>query len=148
MTDHRDDFVPTATRQRSEAVTKWGRVFSRPFLLAVGWFMVGLGMVGVVVPGLPTVPFLLVALWAFSKSSQRFHDWLYTHKRLGPPLRDWREHGVIPFKAKVLAIATMLVSLAWITFGIAENWVLPTVVAACLIPPALFIVTRPGKPKI
>ena len=115
-------------------------------LLIIGWSMVGLGFIGIAVPGLPTVPFLLVALWAFSKSSQRFHDWLYTHPRLGPPLRDWREYGVIPMKAKILAIATMLVSLAWITFGIAEDWVLPAIVAACLIPPAIFILTRPSQP--
>lgn len=139
--------VPVSSA-RAEIASRWGRAFSRPVLLVVGCFMVGLGMVGIVVPGLPTVPFLLLALWAFSKSSQRFHDWLYTHPRLGPPLRDWREHGVIPLKAKILAIATMLVSLAWITFGIADDWVLPLVVAGCLIPPAIFIVTRPGEPRI
>ena len=120
---------------------------ARPFLLAMGWVAVVLGVIGVVVPGLPTTPFLLVALWAFSKSSKRFYDWLYNHPRLGPPLRDWRQQGVIPMKAKVLAIATMTLSLLWIIFGIANDWVLPTIVAACLIPPAIFILTRPSQPK-
>jgi len=130
----------------NENVTAASRL-ARPFLLGLGWIAVGLGLVGVVVPGLPTTPFLLVALWAFSRTSKRFHDWLYNHPRLGPPLRDWRQHGVIPLKAKVLAIATMTVSLLWINFGIAEDWVLPAIVGVCLVPPAIFILTRPSQPK-
>jgi hypothetical protein len=84
------------------------------FLLA--WCFFGLGAIGVVIPGLPTVPFMLVALWLFSKSSQRFHDWLYTHRLFGPPLRRWREHGVIPLRAKILSVVTMAISLAYMIF--------------------------------
>ena len=84
-------------------------------------------------------------MWAFSKSSERFHDWLYNHPRMGPPLRDWREHGAIPVRAKILAVGTMSVSFLWITFGIADDWVLPTLVAACLVPAAIFICTRPSR---
>lgn len=123
-----------------------GRI-GRPLLLAFGWINVGVGMVGIVVPGLPTTVFLLMALWAFSKSSPRFHRWLYTHPRLGPPLRDWNEHGVIPARAKVLAVAMMTLSLVWVTFGIAAGWQLPAVMAACMIPVAIFIVTRPSCPR-
>jgi uncharacterized protein len=135
------------TQERAVQTTGRGRVLARPFLIAFGGLCVGLGVIGIVVPGLPTVPFLLLALWAFSKSSQRFHDWLYNHPKLGPPLRDWREHGVIPTRAKWCAMTVMAISLAWISFGIAEDWVLPTAVAACLIPVAIFIVTRPGVAK-
>lgn len=131
---------------RAVTVTRRAGYFSRPLLLILGWLMVALGFVGIFVPGLPTVPFLLVALWAFSKCSQRFHDWLYNHPRMGPPLRDWREHGAIPVRAKILAIATMVISVLWIGFGIAEDWVLPTITAVCLIPAAIFIVTRPSGP--
>jgi len=119
----------------------------RPLLLLFGWTNVGIGMVGLVLPGLPTTVFLLMALWAFSKSSARFHHWLYTHPRLGPPLRDWNEHGVIPPRAKLLAIAMMAASLAWVTFGIAETWQGPALMAACLVPVAAFIVTRPSYPR-
>ena len=120
---------------------------TRPFLLALGWIAVSLGFIGVFVPGLPTVPFLLVALWAFSKTSKRFHDWLYKHPKFGQALRDWRQHGVITVRAKVLAIATMASGFLLIVFGIADDWVLPTFAGACLMPPAIFIVTRPNKPK-
>ena len=146
MTTGPEDALHGLEHDRAVTVSRRGRAFGRPFLLMLGWLAVGLGFIGIFVPGLPTVPFLLVALWAFSKSSQRFHDWLYNHPRLGPPLQDWREHRVIPLRAKIVAVATMAVSFLWIAFGIAEDWVLPTLAAACLIPPAIFILTRPGRP--
>lgn len=127
------------------SVRRWGRALGRPALLALGWLAVGLGFVGIFVPGLPTVPFLLVALWAFARSSRRFHDWLYDHPRFGPPLRDWRERGAISPRAKISAVVVMAASLAWITFGIADSWLLPAIAAACLVPAATFIVTRPGR---
>ena len=135
------------TRERAAQSARRGRMLVRPLLIVFGWLCVALGFVGIFVPGLPTVPFLLLALWAFSRSSQQFHDWLYTHPRLGPPLRDWREHGVIPTRTKCVAVTVMAISLMWITFGIADSWVLPAVVAACLVPAALFIVTRPATPR-
>lgn len=131
-------------RDRARESAARGRLLARPFLLLFGWLCVGLGFVGVVLPGLPTVPFLLLALWAFSKSSRRFHDWLYNHPQFGPPLRDWREHGVVPTRAKVLAVTVMAASFVWVTFGIAESWELPALIAACLVPAAIFILTRPG----
>ena len=58
-------------------------------LIGLGWVNVALGAIGIVVPGMPTTVFLLIALWAFSKSSERFRTWLYEHRRLGPPIRAW-----------------------------------------------------------
>lgn len=147
MSDGPDRHTELPGEARAVAVTRRAGFFSRPLLLILGCLMVALGFVGIFVPGLPTVPFLLVALWAFSRSSERFHDWLYNHPRMEPPLRDWREHGAIPLRAKILAVATMAVSFLWITFGIAEDWVLPAVAAACLIPVAAFICTRPSGPN-
>lgn len=148
MNDDPNQYTEPPGQARAVSVARRAGLWGRPLLLALGWLMVGLGFVGIFVPGLPTVPFLLVALWAFSKSSERFHDWLYNHPRMGPPLRDWREHGAIPLRAKILAVATMLISFLWITFGIAQDWVLPTIVAACLVPAGIFICTRPDRPSV
>ncbi len=71
-------------------------------LFVFGWIFVGLGVIGVVVPLMPTTPFLLVSLLCFSHSSDRFHHWLFNHKILGKPLRDWQETRRIPTYAKVL----------------------------------------------
>ncbi len=122
------------------------RCTRRYALLAFGWLMVALGAVGILVPGFPGTVFLLIALWAFSKSSERFHTWLYNHRLLGPPIQNWHNHRVIPAYAKTAAVAAMAASLAGLTYFIAESWVRPAAVGACLRPIAIFIVTRPSRP--
>lgn len=117
----------------------------RVLFIAFGWTCVGLGLVGLVLPVMPTTPFLLVAAWAFARSSERFHDWLVEHPRLGPPVRAWRHHGVVPTRAKVLALSTMCLSLAYVTLFVARDWVLPVVAATPMALTALWLVTRPGR---
>lgn len=119
----------------------------RPLLLAFGWLNVGLGVIGAVLPVMPTTVFLLLALWAFSRSSRRFHRWLYSHPTLGRTLRDWHEHRVIPTRAKVLALTTMAASLTYVTLTVAQSWTLPAALACVLGAIALFIVTRPSAPR-
>lgn len=128
------------TAKLSNCTLRWG-------LIAFGWLNVALGLVGVVVPGLPTTVFLLVAAWAFSKSSERFQRWLWDHPRLGPPLRAWHRHRIIPRRAKVLATAMMTTSFLFVTFVVAESWVLPAVLASVMVPAALYILTRASAPS-
>ncbi len=118
------------------------RCWLRWLFFAFGWLNIGLGTIGIFVPGLPTTVFLIAAFWAFSKSSDRFHKWLWNHPRFGEPLRNWHEHRVIPVKAKVMAVFMMSTSFAYLTFFVAESWVLPMVMAALMGPPALYVVTR------
>ena len=117
----------------------------KPLLLLTGWVFVALGATGILIPGLPTVPFLLVALWAFSKSSQRFHDWLYNHSLFGPPLQQWQDHRVIPTKAKVLAVMTMTVSLSYMIFiSDVSTWV-TVVTALIMVSAAAYILSQPSQ---
>ena len=83
----------------------------RVVYFCLGIVFLGLGIVGVVLPGVPTTPFLILAAWGFARSSKRLHTWLMTHPRLGPPIRRWETHRVIPLPAKMLAIAAMTVSM-------------------------------------
>ncbi|WP_425257788.1 YbaN family protein [Rubrivivax sp. RP6-9] len=69
-----------------------------------------LGLVGVVVPGLPTVPFLLLAAWAASRGWPALEQWLLNHPRHGPGIRRWRAHGAIPRRAKWAATVMMTAS--------------------------------------
>ena len=115
-------------------------------LLVLGWASIGLGIVGIFLPGLPTTVFLLIALWAFSKSSLRFHTWLWNHPRFGPPVRDWHNHQVIPLKAKLLAVMMMSVSLIYIAAFVAEDWQLPLFMVLILSPIGIYIVTRASSP--
>ncbi len=115
-------------------------------LLAIGWIAVGLAALGAFLPLLPTVPFLLVAAWAFGRSSTRLHSWLYDNRIFGPLLRDWQQHGAIPRWAKVMAILAM--SLAMV--GLAQRDTMPVwvliVIGLTLATVAVWIVTRPSGP--
>jgi uncharacterized membrane protein YbaN (DUF454 family) len=76
---------------------------------AVGWVAVGVGGVGVVVPGLPTTVFFIIAASCFARSSPRFEQWVLGLPRIGPLVRDYRAGLGMPRKAKVFAIATIAV---------------------------------------
>ncbi|MDF3125256.1 YbaN family protein [Rheinheimera sp. 1928-s] len=70
-----------------------------------------LGLIGVVLPGLPTVPFLLVSAWSAGKGWPRLEIWLLEHPSFGPPLKRWREQGAVPRKAKYMALGMMSLSV-------------------------------------
>ena len=118
------------------------RCAGRWLFFAFGWLNVAVGMIGVVVPGLPTTVFLIVALWAFTRSSERFRTWLWDHPRFGPPLRAWHQHRVIPPKGKALAVASMTMSFILVAAFVAESWTLPAAMAAMMIPVAAYLLTR------
>jgi hypothetical protein len=82
------------------------------FLITVGIVSVGLGLLGVLVPVLPTTPFLLLAAGCFMRSSQRLYDWLIHHKWFGEYIRNYREYGAIPLHAKVVTLV-----LLWSVIG-------------------------------
>lgn len=108
--------------------------------------MFGLGFVGMFVPVLPTTPLMLLALWCFARSSQRFHDWLYTHRVFGPPLQQYRRHRVIPVVAKSTAIVFMAASLVYLfVFLQIAVWV-KVLVTALMALGAWFILSRPSFP--
>ncbi len=117
-------------------------------LMAFAWVNVGLGMIGIFVPGMPTTVFLIIAAWAFSKSSERFHRWLWNHPRFGPSIRSWHNHRVIPMKAKILASTMMAASFIFVTFFVAESWALPALLAAVMVPACVYIVTRDSVPPL
>ena len=116
----------------------------RYLMIAFGWLCVGIGLIGIVVPGLPTTVFMLVAAWAFSRSSERFQRWLMEHPRLGPPVKAWQDRGAIPLKAKVLAVLMMSISLTIIVVYGGGGWILPTVIGVIMACAATYVISRPN----
>lgn len=90
--------------------------------LAVGFSMVGLGVIGIPTPLLPTTPFLLVAAYCFARSSPKWHEWLVTHRVLGPYIAAFREkRGLTVGQKKRIAIVITLTLLVTALF--APIWV-------------------------
>ena len=83
-----------------------------------GTVCVGLGILGIFLPVLPTTPFLLLAAFCYGRGSMRFYHWLVNRSRLGVYIRSYREGRGIPLKQKVLTIA-----LLWFTIGFAIGFV-------------------------
>jgi uncharacterized protein len=95
----------------------------RILLIVAGFLCVGLGIAGLVLPVLPTTPFMLLAAACFARSSPRFHRWLLHHRTFGPIVGEWERHRAIPWKTKLWAIALMSTTLAVsITFFVKPPW--------------------------
>lgn len=108
----------------------------------LGFAALGLAGAGVVLPLLPTTPFLLVAAWAFARSSPEMHAWLHAHPRYGRLLRDWHEERAIPRRAKVVALCLLAVSWSVSAF-VVGGLLVPAVTAAIMLAVAVFLITRP-----
>jgi len=95
----------------------------RILLVVAGFTCVGLGIAGLVLPVLPTTPFMLLAAACFARSSPRFHRWLLHHRTFGPIVGEWERHRAIPWKTKLWGIALMSATLAVsITFFVKPPW--------------------------
>lgn len=113
--------------------------------LGLGWFFFGLGLLGVFLPVLPTTPFMILALWGFTNSSERLRQWLYNHRIFGPPLQRWEEHRVIPVSAKMASVGAMAASFAWMYFYSGMPWPWLAIVAALMAYGAFYVLTKPSR---
>lgn len=114
-------------------------------MLGTGWLCVGLGIIGIIMPLFPTTPFLLVAVWAFSKSSPELAEKIRSHRLAGAYVRDWEDEGVIPLGAKIIAITMMAAMAGYLHFGSgAPGWVV-IVAVTIMAAVAVYILTRPSR---
>ncbi len=104
-------------------------------LVVLGWLAVVLATLGIVLPLLPTTPFLLLAAWCFARSSPRFHAWLLYRSWFGPYLRHWQDHRALPPGAKGKAVAMIVLTFAvslWLVDMVWVRVLLLTIMAVLL----------------
>ncbi|RLA08516.1 MAG: hypothetical protein DRQ59_13840, partial [Gammaproteobacteria bacterium] len=91
--------------------------------LLIAYAALAIGIVGIFLPLLPATPFLLIAVWAGSRGSQRVHDWIFEQPRFARLINDWHEQGAVPLSAKCLATVMMTVSFLTLIWA-GANWLL------------------------
>jgi len=108
----------------------------------IGFLFIGLAILGVALPLLPTTPFVLVAASCFAKSSPMLHQKLLDNKIFGPLIINWENHRIISLRAKSIALFTMFLSVCW-SFYMLEQVYLQVMVAAFVLGPSIFILRLP-----
>lgn len=115
---------------------------NRKIKLLVGFFFTGLGIIGAILPVMPSTCFFIFAAYYFGQSSERMENWLLNHPRIGPTIVNWRKYKAIPRLGKIMACAGMSLSAVLMIFSAAPFWVK----VGCLIVlilSAIYVLTRP-----
>jgi uncharacterized membrane protein YbaN (DUF454 family) len=133
---------PAVPEQRRARIVRW-------LLIVAGALSLALALVGMVLPLLPTVPFLLLTAACWSRASPRWHRWLLARPRLGPVIARWERERTVPRRAKLTAIALIVPSMAASIWLVRNHAWLPWVLAGVAVLVILFILrlreTRDGE---
>lgn len=125
-----------------------GKTIIRTLYLIAGWLCVLLGLIGVILPLVPTTPFILVAAFCFSRSSERLHHYLVTHPWFGKAISDWEAYGVIPLKFKIIATVMMVTMVSYPLIFKSFHIGLKAVVVATIFMAMAYVWSRPSEPVV
>ena len=116
----------------------------RIFYLCLGFLMLALGIIGAVLPVMPTTIFIILAAWFFARSSPKFEARLLADRRFGPLIVKWRERGAIPPKAKLYACLGMAFGYGMFWGGAKPGWLLAAAVTLFMLGSAAYVLSRPN----
>ncbi|CAM4139268.1 YbaN family protein [Acinetobacter dispersus] len=104
-------------------------VWWRFLFICLAWLCIGLGILGIFIPGLPTVDFILLAVFFAARGSEKLHQWFLNHRFIGPIIKEWQENRRIPKKAKYMSTLSMSVAAGIMIWTIPHPWVVYPLVA-------------------
>ena len=122
------------------------RRVARPLWFAAGTLSLIVGLIGVVLPLLPTTVFILLAAFAYGKSSPRMTHYLETHRFFGPIIADWRAYGAIAPGAKAIAV-TMMATVLVVSVVMGLSATVVAIQAVCIAAAATYVLSRPSGPS-
>ena len=109
----------------------------KKLFIILGSLSLGLGVLGIFVPLLPTTPLLLLSAALYFKGSPRLYEWLINHPRLGEYIRNFREHRAIPLRAKIVSVSMVTLTIGYCVVAVVDDWwwaqVLMTLLAVAII---------------
>ncbi len=117
MTNNKKTFYHRPkTNQSNSPTVRW-------MFVTLGWIFFVLGIIGVLLPVMPTAPFILLAAGCWARSSKRFHFWLINHKYFGKFVRDWEKNHAVPLYAKCLATIMMTISTVMLFYRLPTDMI-------------------------
>ncbi len=120
------DYIDKEVTAHRNPVVRW-------ILIIGGFALIGIGVLGMFLPLLPTTVFFLLAAWCFARSSQRFHHWLYSNKLIGRYLTNYRSGGGMTAGSKIFSIAFLLLSITVSVVFLTDNLYIRLLLAAIAV---------------
>ena len=105
-----------------KSIHRGGHLHMRWLLTILGLISLGLAVLGIFLPVLPTTPLLLLAAALFLRGNRGLYDWLLNHPRLGPYITNFMVHRSIPLKIKVISVSMVWITLLNCAIFVAEHW--------------------------
>ena len=115
------------------------------FLLGLGFISVALGVLGMVVPLLPTTPLLLLAAFCFARSSERFHGWLLSNRIFGETIRNYRDGLGLPMRQKVVTLAILWITMVSTSVFVVPLWSVRILLGAIACGVTVFLLSLPTR---
>ena len=119
--------------------------FKKALYVFSGVFSLALGLLGIILPVLPTTVFILLAAFFFARSSERLHGWIINHKRFGPTILNWQKYGAVSKIARIRAVSTMIGILV-ISILLSLPLLVIIIQALAMAAVSVFLLTRPYPP--
>ena len=119
----------------------------RTIFWIIGSVALLLGIIGIVLPGLPTTPFVLVAAACYARASPRFYRWLLENRTFGPLIIEWRRHHSIPYKIKIVAIVTMSLTISASIWMFSGKPLLQGMLAVIAVSAGIYLYRIPSRDR-